>query len=170
MTHSAPEIDTKSAISENTPLLGASADEPFAPLNDSEILNHEAARENDSNGPRPPQTEKPLPKLQIFLLCYARTIEPIAFFGIFPFISKMIFETGNLEEADVGFYAGLIVSPNPPPPLYLTTKIELGINVLANADAVDDSMGSRCRPDWQETGARFLARGSGDRDGDFWAQ
>jgi hypothetical protein len=120
MAHSAPEIDTKSAISENTPLLAASADEPFAPLNDSEILIHEAARENDSNiTTRPPQAEKPLPKLQIFLLCYARMIEPIAFFGIFPFISKMIFETGNLEEADVGFYAGLIVCLGLTPPILL---------------------------------------------------
>ncbi len=47
---------------------------------------------------------------QILLLCYARMIEPIAFFGIFPFVNKMIQETGNLEEADVGFYSGLIVS------------------------------------------------------------
>lgn len=36
-------------------------------------------------------------------------IEPIAFFGIFPFINKMIEEMG-VEEADVGFYSGLIVS------------------------------------------------------------
>ena len=36
-------------------------------------------------------------------------IEPIAFFGIFPFINKMIKETGNMKEADVGFYSGFIV-------------------------------------------------------------
>jgi hypothetical protein len=115
MTRSIPENDTKSALTENTPLFGTSADDPAAPANDSAILNHEAAHENESNGTRPPRNEKPLPKLQIFLLCYARMVEPIAFFGIFPFISQMIFETGNLAQADVGFYAGLIVRPTPFP-------------------------------------------------------
>lgn len=56
------------------------------------------------------EDETPLPGWQIFLLCYARMIEPIAFFGIFPFINKMIWETGGLEESDVGFYSGLIES------------------------------------------------------------
>lgn len=108
MTHPTLNNDTKSTISENTPLLGTSADEPVVSTNDSEILNHEA-HSHDSNGANPHHHEKPLPRLQIFILCYARMIEPIAFFAIFPFISKMIYETGNLEEADVGFYAGLIV-------------------------------------------------------------
>ncbi len=100
--------DNKQAISENTPLLGTSAEEPIAPINDREIINHEN-NSHDSNRARSHQHEKPLPKVQIFLLCYSRMIEPIAFFSIFPIISKMIFETGNMEEADVGFYAGLIV-------------------------------------------------------------
>ncbi len=82
---------------------------PKLPVNDGEILRHEdhtASR----NGNTRQQDEKPLPMKQILLLCYARMIEPIAFFGIFPFVNKMIQETGNLEEADVGFYSGLIVS------------------------------------------------------------
>ena len=54
--------------------------------------------------------DRPLPRTQMFLLCYARLVEPIAFFTIFPFINKMIWETGGLKEADVGFYSGLIVS------------------------------------------------------------
>lgn len=59
--------------------------------------------------------DRPLPRGQIFLLCYARLVEPIAFFSIFPFINKMIWETGGLDlkEADVGFYSGLIVSSGP---------------------------------------------------------
>ncbi len=105
MSQSTPDNDTKRGISENTPLLGTSADENFVPINDTEILNHEHQQNGTSNG----QLEKPLPKLQIFLLCYARMIEPIAFFGIFPFISEMIYKTGNVPNADVGFYAGLIV-------------------------------------------------------------
>lgn len=56
------------------------------------------------------EDDRPLPIGQIFLLCYARLVEPIAFFSIFPFINQMIFETGDLEEVDVGFYSGLIVS------------------------------------------------------------
>jgi hypothetical protein len=126
MTHSTPDDDTKPTISENTPLLGTSADEPIVPVNDGAILNHES-HENGSTGPEGDH-EKPLPKFQIFILCYARLIEPVAFFGIFPFISKMIYETGNLKKADVGFYAGFIVrppSPPSPPELTLFTKIDI---------------------------------------------
>lgn len=105
MSQSTLDNDTKPGISENTPLLGTTADEPIVPVNDTETINHEHHENGASNG----HHEKPLPKLQIFLLCYARMIEPIAFFGIFPFISEMIYKTGNVPKADVGFYAGLIV-------------------------------------------------------------
>ncbi|KAJ7191725.1 tetracycline:hydrogen antiporter-like protein [Mycena pura] len=54
--------------------------------------------------------EKPLPMGQILLLCYARLVDPIAFFSIFPFINKMIHEQAGVPETDVGFYAGLIES------------------------------------------------------------
>lgn len=76
---------------------------------------------NDSNGSESPGSsitagestniddEKPLPKGQIFLLCYLRLVEPIAFFAVFPFINKMISEIGSIKEEDVGFYSGLIV-------------------------------------------------------------
>ncbi|KIW42009.1 uncharacterized protein PV06_05599 [Exophiala oligosperma] len=53
--------------------------------------------------------DKPLPKEQIFFLCVARVVEPIAFFSIFPFINQMIRDTGVAEQ-DVGFYSGLIES------------------------------------------------------------
>jgi MFS family permease len=55
-------------------------------------------------------SEKPLPKRQIFLLSFARMIEPIAFFSIFPFIAQMVQKNGRLPESDVGFYSGLIES------------------------------------------------------------
>ena len=51
-----------------------------------------------------------LPKTQLMLLCYARMIEPIAFFSIFPFINQMIQDNGQLATTDVGFYTGLIES------------------------------------------------------------
>ncbi|KAF2121221.1 major facilitator superfamily domain-containing protein [Lophiotrema nucula] len=54
--------------------------------------------------------EVPLPKTQIFLLCYTRLVEPIAFFSIFPYINKMIEETGGIATEDLGFYSGLIES------------------------------------------------------------
>ncbi|EJU00550.1 MFS general substrate transporter [Dacryopinax primogenitus] len=54
--------------------------------------------------------DHPLPKLQIFLLCWGAIVEPIAFFSIFPFINQMIFETGGVDEASVGFLSGVIES------------------------------------------------------------
>jgi len=66
---------------------------------------------DDESGPNDNGTEddKPLPKDQILFLCFARVVEPIAFFCIFPFINQMIRDTGVAEE-DVGFYSGLIES------------------------------------------------------------
>jgi hypothetical protein len=91
----------KSIADETTPLLVASEAGPTAP-SDEEAPVYENNRSSEEH-------DKQLPKLQIALLCYARLVEPIAFFSIFPFINKMIEETGNLDEADVGFYGGLIV-------------------------------------------------------------
>ncbi|OTA07456.1 MSF permease [Trichoderma parareesei] len=53
---------------------------------------------------------KPLPGMQVFLLCFAKAMEPIAFFAIFPFIAQMVQRNGNLPTSDVGFYSGLIES------------------------------------------------------------
>jgi MFS family permease len=90
-----------SAAQETTPLLAASAAGPTAQANE-EALVHKAVPKDDD--------DKPLPKAQIFLLCYARLVEPIAFFSIFPFVNQMIWETGHLTPGDVGFYSGLIES------------------------------------------------------------
>jgi MFS family permease len=54
--------------------------------------------------------EKPMPKLQILLLCYARLMEPLAFFSIFPYIAEMVHRNGNVPVSHVGFYSGLIES------------------------------------------------------------
>jgi hypothetical protein len=53
--------------------------------------------------------DAPLPKLQLLFLLLARTVEPIAYFCIFPYINQMLFDTGEVKETDVGFYSGLIV-------------------------------------------------------------
>ncbi|KAH8669176.1 major facilitator superfamily domain-containing protein [Xylariales sp. PMI_506] len=54
--------------------------------------------------------DEPLEKTQILVLCYARLVEPVAFFAIFPFVNKMVQENGGLTEADVGYYSGVIES------------------------------------------------------------
>ncbi|KAK7513035.1 major facilitator superfamily domain-containing protein [Phyllosticta citriasiana] len=56
------------------------------------------------------EDDRPLPTAQLFLVCYARFVEPLAFFCIFPFINKMIMDTGDVKEEDLGFYSGLIES------------------------------------------------------------
>ncbi|KAJ5804893.1 hypothetical protein N7474_010780 [Penicillium riverlandense] len=61
----------------------------------------------DDNGD---DEEKPLPKLQVLLLCYARAIEPLAFFSIFPYVNQMVQDNGDVADSDVGFYSGLIES------------------------------------------------------------
>lgn len=109
-----PQAGTDGAASETTPLLGSSADSPILAVNDSEILtNHKDNDEGESPISSSQDTDKPLPKLQIFLLCFAALVEPVAFFGIMPFINKMVFETGNITRSQVGYYAGSIVSSHP---------------------------------------------------------
>lgn len=101
-------------LDENTPLFAAAP----LPIDEESIIQEEIngngvfSSTRTVNGNRNGDTleeDKPLPKLQIFLLCFARMVEPIAFFGIFPFIPQMIERTGNVEEADIGFYSGAIV-------------------------------------------------------------
>lgn len=53
--------------------------------------------------------DAPLPKLQLSFLLLARTVEPIAYFCIFPYMNQMLFDTGEVKTTDVGFYSGLIV-------------------------------------------------------------
>ncbi|KOS21764.1 putative peptide/nitrate transporter [Escovopsis weberi] len=53
---------------------------------------------------------KPLPRMQILLLCFARLMEPIAFFAIFPFIAQMVQRNAHLPDSDIGFYSGVIES------------------------------------------------------------
>jgi MFS family permease len=89
---------------ESTPLLNGTN-----PVSNGVTADSHSREENGLNGARKP-ADKPLPLMQIFLLCYARMMEPIAFFSIFPFIAQMVQRNGNLPVADVGFYSGLIES------------------------------------------------------------
>ncbi|KEF62163.1 uncharacterized protein A1O9_00135 [Exophiala aquamarina CBS 119918] len=88
---------------ETTALLAGSTKLPVA--SDVDINENGSALPTASD-----DDDKPLPKGQIFFLCLARVVEPIAFFCIFPFINKMIWDTGEVAKTDVGFYSGLIES------------------------------------------------------------
>lgn len=96
------------AADEATPLLANSSGESTSgPQGNEDALIRETTNSTKDE-------EKPLPKVQIFFLCFARLVDPISFFCIFPFVNEMIYETGNVDEADVGFYSGLIVRLSSP--------------------------------------------------------
>ncbi|CAG8979685.1 hypothetical protein HYALB_00003916 [Hymenoscyphus albidus] len=105
--------------SEETPLLIASGTGPAiqASQPQGDLLTRKISNNGDTTTSKSTNVEYenvPLPKFQIFVLCVARVIEPMAFFGIFPFVNKMIWETGDIDESDVGFYSGLIACQHLP--------------------------------------------------------
>ncbi|KAK4465597.1 protein zinc induced facilitator-LIKE 1 [Cladorrhinum samala] len=96
-------------VTEETPLLGSGSATPpdisSQQVAESATLNGQSSSNSSNDG-----DDKPLPVRQIVVLCYARWVEPVAFFGIIPYINKMVQENGNLDHADAGFYSGLIES------------------------------------------------------------
>lgn len=105
-SRSHPEDDHSliKANDERTPLLTAAASVPLAEAGEAEVsanAAHHGAGSDES---------KSLDMTQIFLLCYTRVVEPIAFFSIFPYINYMIEKTGGIPKDSVGFYSGLIES------------------------------------------------------------
>ncbi|KAL1837254.1 hypothetical protein VTJ49DRAFT_4078 [Mycothermus thermophilus] len=68
------------------------------------------AEDGTPAGPDNEADDKPLPVRQILALCYARVLEPIAYFSIFPYINEMVQRNGDLADTDMGFYSGLIES------------------------------------------------------------
>lgn len=96
---------SQSAISEATPLLLA---EPI-PIDES-LVSADLDGFCTASTDHGKHADVPLPMKQILLLCFARIIDPVAYFSIFPFINQMIEETGGIKKTDVGFYSGLIVS------------------------------------------------------------
>ncbi|KAK4893342.1 hypothetical protein LTR27_008238 [Elasticomyces elasticus] len=102
---------------ESTPLLGApeSAPEIVHALN-GHTNGHTTKPTTDSPSNFLPtedieeEEERPMPYVQILILCFASLAEPVAYFAIFPFINEMIFRLGDIPETSVGFYGGLIES------------------------------------------------------------
>ncbi|OAL33836.1 hypothetical protein AYO20_06847 [Fonsecaea nubica] len=95
--------DSDARVDETTALLAPSGEQPTSSDNNDN-------EDQTSNGANGKGEDKPLPKDQLFYLCFARLIEPIAFFCIFPFINQMIWDTGEVAKTDVGFYSGMIES------------------------------------------------------------
>jgi hypothetical protein len=77
------------------------------------------------NRHREEDDDAPMPRLQIYVLCFVRMVEPVAYFSIFPYLNKMILETGNVAEEDVGFYSGWIVGCHG-----VSTSLDLIPNVM----------------------------------------
>ncbi|KAJ5604867.1 hypothetical protein N7510_010021 [Penicillium lagena] len=107
--------DESNDVNETTALLGpGTAARPdvrtLDPADGSSPLEGEGADDNDDDEEEEEEEDKPLPKLQVLLLCYARAIEPLAFFSIFPYVNQMVQDNGDVADSDVGFYSGLIES------------------------------------------------------------
>ena len=167
--HPSKDDQSVSEVDETTALLTVSKAGPNLPANEGAILGETRP---DGAGPED-EEDKPLPRTQIFLLCYARIVEPIAFFSIFPFINKMIWETGGLNEADVGFYSGLIVSSSSDSRYtrvfnygwclcsYTTRRLIrntcVGISLLIDPDAAHDLVGPCSGSSGKEAGLGVLA-------------
>ena len=117
-----PRLD---GADETTPLLGApesgisATGHPNGNLISDVDNNSNTPKKSDRQDPAEPNTngdtteeedEKPMPYLQVLLLCYASLAEPVAYFAIFPFINEMIARNGNLPATEVGPWSGLIES------------------------------------------------------------
>jgi hypothetical protein len=96
---------------ERTPLL--TSVEPL-PIAEPASLSQQHNDQDDDTGETQHDNEAeegiPGSRSQIFLLCYTAVVEPIAFFGIFPYINFMIEKVGDVPKEEVGFYSGLIES------------------------------------------------------------
>ena len=88
------------------------------------------------------------PKLQLFLICYARLLEPILFFSIFAFISEMVSEVG--EDCQ----------PPPLPLRFLTDRDLLqksGVLLLHHTNALHGSLGANVGSIWSEADPSLLS-------------
>lgn len=111
-----------STAAETTPLLTAPEFVPDAAGADGLSKGNGHIKENGpvkpgNYGTTPPTCgeedddfDKPMPYVQILILCYASLAEPVAYFCIFPFINEMIYRVGEMPESSVGFWTGLVES------------------------------------------------------------
>jgi hypothetical protein len=83
------------AHNERTPLLFEIPPEPLAGAEADAVEEALQASDPDEEDA---DFGKPLPKTQIFLLCYTACVAPIAFFSIFPYINFMIERVGGVDK------------------------------------------------------------------------
>ncbi|KAF2767890.1 MFS general substrate transporter [Teratosphaeria nubilosa] len=110
-----PESTTNAT--ETTPLLGqpeadavAKGQQRDGSGNGLYSNGHHKLTEADESGSAEGSAEKPMPVLQILILCFVSLTDPISYFAIFPFIPEMVHRVGNLRQEEVGFWTGLIES------------------------------------------------------------
>lgn len=77
---------------------------------DTPLLHDEALQLGPKESAKHGQPAERMRLFQLILLCYARLMEPIAFFCIFPYIAEMVQRNGDLPDSDIGFYSGLLES------------------------------------------------------------
>jgi predicted MFS family arabinose efflux permease len=103
-------------VSEATPLLDTSVGDDHSKTTSTNPSNGHVVRSpQTSNGSSPhadqaKNEEKPFPRYQILVLCYASMVEPLAFFIIFPYINEMVERVGHQLPENVGFWTGTIES------------------------------------------------------------
>ena len=95
---------------ETRPLL---CHDPSEPLESSS--SDQASTDLDTIAvPSEVQTRTPLPKVQLAILCLLRTLDPMCYFQIFPYINQFVSDLHVTEDpSKVGFYSGLVVSGSP---------------------------------------------------------
>ncbi|GAB7338831.1 hypothetical protein MBLNU457_5524t1 [Dothideomycetes sp. NU457] len=99
----------RSVVDETTALLAPTGVESTVATNAEGFIAKNIAEQQDKDIDDD-DDDTPLPMGQLLPLCYVRIVEPIAFFSIFPFVAQMIMHCGVENEADIGFYSGLIES------------------------------------------------------------
>jgi predicted MFS family arabinose efflux permease len=103
-------------VVETTPLLDPSVGNDHSKTTSNNPPNGHVAKQPqapDASLPHTNQTtdeEKPFPRFQILVLCYASIVDPVAFFIILPYINEMVERVGHQLPENVGFWTGTIES------------------------------------------------------------
>lgn len=95
----------------------------------------------------------PLPKLQLFLVILIQFAEPVTSSVIYPFIAKLVWDTGVTgDEKEIGYFAGIVVSQadfcSAWP--HFSPTVWSGIHFLSSRILDRTPMGPCCRPGWTE--------------------
>jgi predicted MFS family arabinose efflux permease len=103
-------------VTETTPLLHDSVGDDTSKTTSTDPLNGHVAKQSQKPDASSPHTdhatdeEKPFPRFQVLILCYASIVEPVAFFNIFPYINEMVERIGHQLPENVGYWTGTIES------------------------------------------------------------